>query len=369
MPKPTRLGRIFFVAVFFLLAGGVAAAQEPPAAMLKILTYNVYMGTDFAAVRALISEPPDQQLADFPAAVGASLAQVIASDPVGRAAAIADQIARTHPDVVVLQEANSWAITLPTGAPFVFDFTTALMADLATRGLNYSVAASAEGFTLGSSATDPAHYLPAVTTDQNVVLVSGDLHPGEIAFSNIQTTDFPDSLTLFLPIPGGPPEGVPITRDWISMDISFRGYTFALVGTHLEAFSPPATLGQAQYLLANVATTGPMVLAGDFNVNASDPSDPTYPAYLLVTNSGFTDAWDAAHPGGKPPGYTCCQLTEVDANLTNFKSLFNQRIDHVFVRGLQVVSAQVIGREQSAKTPGGLWPSDHGGLLVQIALQ
>jgi endonuclease/exonuclease/phosphatase family metal-dependent hydrolase len=153
------------------------------------------------------------------------------------------------------------------------------------------------------------------------------------------------------------------------MNVAFCGYTFTLIGTHLEAFYPPATYGQAQVLLANVPTARPVVLAGDFNANASDASDPTYPTYQLITQSGFTDAWEAIHPGGNPPGYTCCQLTEVGENLTNFKSLFNQRIDHVFVRDLRVISAQVIGREQSAKTAGGLWPSDHGGLLVDIALK
>ncbi len=363
-----KSNRSLFLILFCLLAAGVAPAQDPPAATLKILTYNVYEGTDFASVRALLSLPPEQQLAEFPAAVGASLAQVIASDPVARAAAIATQIARTRPDVVVLQEANSWSITLPSGEPFEFDFTTALMAELAARGLNYSVAATAPGFVLGLEEVDPAHHLPAVTTDHNVVLVSGDLHPGEIAVSGAQSTNFPDSLTLFLPIPGGPPAGVPITRDWISLEVSFRGHTFTLVGTHLEAFFPPATLGQTQFLLANIATSGPMVLAGDFNANASNPTDPTFAAYSLITSSGFTDAWDATHPGGKPPGFTCCQLTDVGANLTNFKSLFDQRIDHVFAREIQVVSAQVIGREQSAKTADGLWPSDHGGLLVAIAL-
>ena len=368
MQESNRYRKIF-LPYLFLLVGGVAAAQVPQAATLRILTYNVYEGTDFAPLRALLLEPPDQQLAGFPAAVGASLQQVIESDPVARAAAIADQIMRTHPDVVVLQEANSWQITLPSGGPFMFDFTTTLMAELATRGLKYSVAASADGFVLGSDATDPADYLPAVTTDHNVVLISNGLHPGEIAVSNVQSTNFPDSLTLFLPIPGGPPAGVPVTRDWISMDVAFRGYAFTLIGTHLEAFYPPATVGQAQFLVSSVGTSGPMVLAGDFNANASDASDPTYGAYYLITQAGFTDAWDALHPGGNPPGYTCCQLTEVGANLTNFKSLFNQRIDHVFVRNLEFVSAQVIGREQSAKTPDGLWPSDHGGLLVEIALK
>ena len=369
MQESSGYRKAILVTLFCLLLSSVAAAQGPQGATLKILTYNVYEGTDFAPVMALLSEPPDQQLAGFPAAVGASLEQVIESDPVARAAAIADQIARTHPDVVVLEEANSWQIALPTGGTFVFDFTTALMADLAKLGLKYSVADSANGFVLGVDAVDPSDYLPAVTTDHNVVLVSGGMHPGEIAVSNIQSTNFPDTLTLLLPIPGAPPPGVPITRDWISMSVSFRGYTFTLIGTHLEAFSPQATLGQAQYLVSSVATSGPMVLAGDFNANASDASDPTYAAYSLITQAGFTDAWDALHPGGNPPGYTCCQLTEVGENLTNFKSLFNQRIDHVFVRDLRVISARVIGREQSAKTASGLWPSDHGGLLVDIALK
>lgn len=366
---PARFRKFLPVVLLCLFLAVTVGAQDPPAATLKILTYNVYQGTDFTPVRALLLEPPDQQLADFPAAVGASLQQAVESDPFARAAEIAQQIASTHPDIVVLQEANTWYITLPTGEPFLFDFKTVLLLKLAALGLDYSVQAEADGFVLGLAAVDPAHYLPALTTDHNLVLVSGGFHPGQLVVSDIHSANFPDALTLKLPIPGGPPDGVPITRNWISMTVAYRGYSFAFVGTHLEAFYPPATVGQAQFLLGQVGASGPTVMAGDFNANSSDTSDPTYAAYYLITHSGFVDAWDAVHPGGHPPGYTCCQLTDVGANLTNFKPLFSQRIDHVFARDLRVVSVQVIGREQSAKTPDGLWPSDHGGLLVTIALK
>lgn len=84
MQEPNRCRKIFLVTFFCLLVGSVAAAQGPQAATLRILTYNIYEGTDFAPLRALLLEPPEQQLAGFPVAVGASLQQVIESDPVAQ---------------------------------------------------------------------------------------------------------------------------------------------------------------------------------------------------------------------------------------------------------------------------------------------
>ena len=63
---------------------------------------------------------------------------------------------------------------------------------------------------------------------------------------------------------------------------------------------------QAKELLASAGATAlPVIYAGDFNSSADDPSDPTFPTYKSLINSGLTDAWTVANPGD--PGFTCCQ--------------------------------------------------------------
>ena len=82
------------------------------------------------------------------------------------------------------------------------------------------------------------------------------------------------------------------------------------------------------------AVQGPLIVAGDFN---TPPRGRIYRALAAQ----FSDAWDAA---GRGLGYT---FVSAQPSL---------RIDHVFARGLKVVSAEV-------QLPGG---SDHRALAVRL---
>ncbi len=55
MDSPAVFRTILLVVVIALSFVALAGAQGTPAGTLKILTYNVYQGTDFASVRALLS--------------------------------------------------------------------------------------------------------------------------------------------------------------------------------------------------------------------------------------------------------------------------------------------------------------------------
>lgn len=92
---------------------------------------------------------------------------------------------------------------------------------------------------------------------------------------------------------------------------------------------------QLEILLREAAAArGPLIVAGDFN------TPPRGQIYRALT-AQFSDAWDAA---GRGLGYTFAS------------SQPSLRIDHVFARGLQIVSAEV-------QPPGG---SDHRALAVRL---
>jgi endonuclease/exonuclease/phosphatase family metal-dependent hydrolase len=147
-----------------------------------------------------------------------------------------------------------------------------------------------------------------------------------------------------------------LPRGWASVDVKIRGKRFRFVATHLEAFSAPVRNAQAAELLAGPAATGlPVVLVGDLN------SGPGFDlaAYAALQSGGFADAW----AGG--PGLTCCfaaDLSDPDAALT-------KRIDVVLTKGgFATVSADVVGEDPADRTPSGLWPSDHAGVVATVEL-
>jgi exonuclease III len=108
-------------------------------------------------------------------------------------------------------------------------------------------------------------------------------------------------------------------------------------------------------------TTRPLVLGGDFNTTADDPSNPSYVIYQTLINAGLTDAWKLLHPN--QPGFTCCQ----DADLLNARSKLSHRIDLILFRGLAGVdNMKVFGDLPSDRTPSGLWPSDHAGVVATL---
>ena len=80
--------------------------------------------------------------------------------------------------------------------------------------------------------------------------------------------------------------------------------------------------------------------------------------YQALINGGLTDAWKLA-----TPGFTCCQ----DFNLLNSDSNLSFRIDLVLYRGdFSVGDIVLVGDTQADKTPSGLWPSDHAGVVATL---
>jgi hypothetical protein len=73
--------------------------------------------------------------------------------------------------------------------------------------------------------------------------------------------------------------------------------------------------------------------------------------------------WSLTNPG--QPGLTCCH----DADLRNEVVDLDSRIDLILVRGgCASREAKVIGIDPALRTPDGLWPSDHAGVVGQVML-
>jgi endonuclease/exonuclease/phosphatase family metal-dependent hydrolase len=147
-----------------------------------------------------------------------------------------------------------------------------------------------------------------------------------------------------------------------------NGAHFIFADTHLEVgggsneqargLLGPLQEGQAKDLVNMLgAVSGPVVLVGDFNSAANGSTTMSY----ATVASKFTDAYAKANPG--MPGYTCC------SDITAPQFTLGERIDIVFYRGgVNAQSVEVIGTDPSKRSPAGLWPSDHAGVVATLAV-
>src|SRR5215216_5454248 len=120
-------------------------------------------------------------------------------------------------------------------------------------------------------------------------------------------------------------------------------------------------VAQGDELLSGPANTSlPVILVGDFNSRVDGTGTETYGNLI---EAGFEDAWSATHPGelGNTWGHRA-DLLNTTVNLT-------QRLDLVLFRNnLCALDAEVVGDELADRTPSGLWPSDHAGVVASLGL-
>jgi hypothetical protein len=194
--------------------------------------------------------------------------------------------------------------------------------------------------------------------DQEAILVRSD----ELINSLVVTGTKQGHYTAQVPLPGFSPLNLPpssITRGWGYIDAQMNGTAFRFLTTHLEdgtnTLSPIFALVQAlqaiQLMNGPAATAKPVIMAGDFNTVANNPSSPTFLTYLFILGNGFTDGWLRAHPF--LPGLTCCQ-----EDLTSSTSALTQRLDLVFARNhISVLGAQLVGNHLDTIPNVGIWQS------------
>jgi endonuclease/exonuclease/phosphatase (EEP) superfamily protein YafD len=318
---------------------------------LTVATYNLYLGADLTP---LFSASTPQELIQR---AGQVYANVVKTDFPSRAEAIAGLLAANPPDVAGLQEVSLWE-TGPIGGPLSpsYDFLELLLAALARHGLTYRPVATNVNFT--SDPTPISATTVARLTDRDVIIARAGLPSSRLKVSNPESRNFTATLVIPSAIPG---LSFRVPRGWSAVDVKLRGKTVRFVNTHLEAFSATVRNQQARELAAALGgSASSVVLVGDLN---SEPDD-TVGAYGTFAAAGYVDAWVVAR--GPEGGFTAGQAELLD----NVPSKLDHRIDYVLYqpRGVEAVAVEVLGEELDDRTPTGLWPSDHAGVVATLHL-
>ncbi len=328
----------------------VAAAQAQGGPPVTVMTRNIYLGSELTGLFAAASE------AQLVAAASEVWANVLASDFPARAEVVAEEVDDHRPMIVGLQEVSLFT-AVGAGGSIEIDFLAILLDALADAGLHYEAVAVSPSFEGTVPAIDPTlGFVQATLIDRDVVLVRSDVPPAQLTILDEQVSTFDAALEL--PVLGQP---LRIERGWGYVDVRVRNREFRFVNTHFEAFDPGEFIRvqQAQELLDGPLDTElPVVLLGDVNSNAE--ADGL--AYrILVDDGGFADAWSTANPGD--PGLTCCHAADLRNEVVDLRS----RIDLILVRdGVRVREAERVGIDPAMRTPSGLWPSDHAGVVARL---
>jgi hypothetical protein len=319
---------------------------------LRVMTYNVYEGADLSSAFSA------QTQQEFLVAVGTILANVQASNPPARAAAIAKVIGKAQPTLVSLQEGTEWD-TCPTtdfqncSAPpsVLYDLLNLVKDALQAQGYSYREVGRVTANSIAAPAITAFGGVIAFYTQRSAILARADIDPSEFQTSNTQSAQYVNYLPLT--ILG---QDFSVRRAWISADVRFHGTSFRLIDTQLESFHPGVNYLQSEELISGPAASElPVVVAMDSNSPANLTSDPFYPTYANFIGNGFDDGWLEANPG--VPGLTW----------SLFNPFLTQRLDLVLLRGgITPDAAALVGARPSDKTASGLWPSDHVGVAIRL---
>jgi endonuclease/exonuclease/phosphatase family metal-dependent hydrolase len=353
--------RAFALAVMAAVLVGGALAPTATAAgprPVKVMTRNLYLGADLTRSITATTIP------DLLAANAQIFANVQTTNFPERAKSLAREIANADPTLVGLQEVALWrsgAFNDPAPATNVeYDFLASLQSELAAIGAPYDVVRLQQEADLEAPAGAP-YFKDFRLTMRDAILVKAGLG-SEVQLSNAQSANFATNLTLTT----GTGQTITVLRGWTSTDATVNKRAFRFVDTHLEAFHPLIRLAQAQELVAPTgpvgSATGKVVLVGDMNSGPDLASPADRLAYQALIGGGLADTWPVANPGN--PGFTCCfseLLNDPSA------SALDERIDMVMTKGsVGVLSSSITGKDADNRTPSGLWPSDHAGVVAGL---
>lgn len=372
-----RVSRLSVLGLFLAVACGSPGAPAGDAAELRggnkyvtVMTQNLFLGGELGP--AMSAGTPEE----FLAATTDIWAHVKANDFNVRAEAIANEIAAARPDVIGLQEVYTWRIQEDGDAAFggtvpatqvVYDYLEILRAALAARGLEYAVAATVELSDIEApilklpppAAGDP--FSDIRMTDHEAILVRADAELANAAGG---------VYAAALPVPT-PVGTIVVKRGWVSVDVKHQGEWFRFVSTHPDAYYPPIRNLQVQELVAMLAgVEGELILVGDMNSRADGSDADGGAAYHMLLAAGFGDTWAELYPDAL--GYTSGfgdELWRTTDPVTGEPLALYERIDYVLHRGpVAPRSADVVGDQLSDRV-GGLWPSDHAGLVGTLRLE
>ncbi len=324
------------------LSNTAYAADSP----VTVMTQNMDAGTDLGFALAYLNTSTPTVGIDL------TYQEILQGNFAGRAAILAQEIATAKPQMVSLQEVTLWT-TGPATNPqqtTLFDQLRLLTDDLAGLGESYSVVAVNQ---LTNIALPMSSGVWLGFLDRDVVLARNDI---ALSIANVRKSTY--TLELTIPSPLG---NIPIPRGWIAADVTFGGNTFTFVETHLESTvpgQPQVSLlqaAQAQELATIFSTTPHLVIAGDFNSNATHTPPEQTQSVKVMLAAGLTDTWSAIKHGN--PGFTWPLYVE-DPLAPHPQGPF-ERIDFIFERGLETQSVDRIGWT-------GPHASDHAGVVADL---
>ncbi|HEX2895645.1 MAG TPA: endonuclease/exonuclease/phosphatase family protein [Marmoricola sp.] len=361
---------------------------------LTVMTRNLYLGADInrpvvAALQAQAAHPgntPEDKAAVLDALANATHYTRAIVDQTNfnvRARLLAKEFKKTKPDLVGLQEVALWRhgplqldqVGVPNATEVDYDYLAILLKALRKQGMHY------QAVQVGDRADVEA---PSYTGSVSNGTVSSDARDVRLTMrdvilkrknSGVKVLDTGNALyshNLELTVAG---VTFSFARGYNWVDVRHGSKKFRFINTHLEAFGSDYAYAQAQELLAAAPSpTRTNVLVCDCN---SDPLNDTVipgethahsaPYKLITQTGGFTDEWLRWKPAAQ--GWTS-GLSELvnDASPAGF----NHRIDMVFARkagggGLRVDRGWVTGTKLKDRDPKtGLWPSDHGGVVLRL---
>lgn len=329
---------------------------------VDVMTRNLYLGADLNP--AIAATTPDE----LASADGLILREVVANDFPTRARGLANEIRRTEPDLVGLQEVALWQSTPLSAAatPVNYDYLELLLNQLNRGpGTPYRVVEVQKEFDLEAPAdmneepgdgplpNFPTAELLGHLTMRDVILARNGVRTWNAQGGNFATL-------LEIPILGQPK---PIERGWTSTDAKVRGSgPLHFVNTHLEAFHPLVRKAQADELVAPggpLASSYPTVLVGDLNSDDDTVSGADTLAYNDLLAAGLVE-----RSTDDPLG--CClnsPLLAVGAG--GMPSDFDHQVDHVMTANPDEVTLKtsiVTGLDPV----NGFWDSDHAGLFSAL---
>jgi endonuclease/exonuclease/phosphatase family metal-dependent hydrolase len=331
---------------------------EPPRTLspLRVMTRNLCLGADLGPI--LLAE---DDLALFKA-VATSFEQARETDFLARAHAWADEIDLARPDLIGLQEVAIFRTEPkfqpgpPNASEVAADFLVLLQDQLQARNLRYDLLIEEYGQDIELPGGIFPNLVGIRLTHREVILVRTDT----LTVLGKQGGKYRARREVNL---GPSKQDLPWA--WAAVDAEIDGQQFRFATTHLEPDDGDVQMEQAIEFLAGPGDTSlPIIWVGDFNSDAEGPprytnKPPSTPTYSYIIERGFLDAWKATNPG--QPGFTCCQA----ADLRNPRSQLDTRVDLVLTKGpFRVDNAVLVGDQPGS----GLWPSDHAGVVVTLAL-
>jgi endonuclease/exonuclease/phosphatase family metal-dependent hydrolase len=310
------------------------------------MSRNLYLGAD---IIKLASSPDEATEAQNVAKLFKTVQQTNFPQ---RAKRLAAEVRLNKPDVIGLQEVARY-YRGPAGVndkttnatTVLYDWLKILRVELSKRGMHYRVASQQTEMDIETASADG--YDLRLKLGNAILVRKGSKVKVTRGFKGF----FSDQLSV--PVPD---QTVMLKRGYAAVDAKVAGKRFRFIDPHAEAYSDDIATGQFKELLKTAAKSRKRttVMAGDFN------SSPTRGnAYNAVIAAGF---WDT---GVKTA--TCCQSETLD----NPESQLDPQdwIDHIVVRPrVKVLKRAVVGALQTDRI-GGLWPSDHAGLVAKLRLK